>query len=1118
MATSSRQSALFGIQDWKRFYQTYREADFRSYDYETLRKSFIDYLTAYYPETFNDYIESSEYVALLDVIAYMGQALAFRSDLNTRENFIDTAERRDSVIKLANLVGYTPKRNIAGQGLLKLTAISTSENVLDINGVNLSNSVILWNDAANKNWQDQFNLIINAALIDPQRIGRPGNSSTILGVKSDEYTINLPVGTLPVVPFKAEIDSTSMNFECVSVTSINSESYYELPPAPTGQFTMLYRNDKLGYGSVNTGFFLYFKQGTLLSSDFRFTEGIENNFQAINIMGINDTDVWLYQLNDANTEQFLWSKVDNIYINSSTQTSTARKIFSVTSRFNDQITYVFGDGTFGEVPVGQYRSYVRSSNALSYAISPSEMQGIVVTIPYISRNNKAETLTVTLSLQSTSSTAQERESLANIKERAPARYYTQNRMVNGEDYSNFPYTQFNSIVKSKALNRSSIGISRNLDLLDPTTKYSSTNIFADDGALYTDSNSYTTTFSTSSINVALEFMSSRLPALLADSAALQHYHQNYPRYSTESNIVYWKKLTVSDNLVTGYFYTQAGGGENPLSVGASASSTLKYITKGAQLKFIAPLNFCFDASKRLVNRVPNFDNGDSTYLWAGVTEVLGDGKNYGQLTYSDGTGGVKLNTYVPSGALLENNSANSIIPAFDNTIDNTVINDCIDLIKQNQNFYLMFDNSVALAFQRWSVVQYDNPNWFVKFTYNSVNSSYSVTVKNVNYYFGSVREVRFAFDKNKKIFDPKSGQVINDFVSVLKSNSKPESSAPLGMNHILSVSEQMLLSDGYPDDFQIKISSIDNNTKLSYDPDFFSRIVDPSSLVFFKLVTDSNYLSRTELLPAGQVVTIMPGTGDINTIARDYKLGTIFYVTSTGAFYQSSAGPDSATVILTNVSARYTVRTGRGNLSFQYRHNSDNTTRINPAVTNIIDLYLVTQSYYRSYQNWLNDSTGVTPEPEKPSSSELQQAYGNLDNYKMISDTVVYNSVTFKPLFGTKAQAALQGKIKVIKNPNITISDSQIRSSVLSALNSYFTIDKWDFGDIFYFSELSAYLHVQLAGIISSVVVVPNNENSTFGELYEIRSSPHEIFVNGATAGDIIVISALTPQAIQQSA
>ena len=191
MATSSRQSALFGVNDWKAIYQTFREADFRSYDYETLRKSFIDYIRVYYPETFNDYIESSEFIALMDVMAFMGQGLAFRSDLNARENFIDTAERRDSVVKLANLVSYTPKRNLAGQGYIKVVSIQTTENITDLNGFNLSNQTVLWNDPANVNWLEQFNTIINATLINSQRIGRPGNTAQISGIKTDEYAINV---------------------------------------------------------------------------------------------------------------------------------------------------------------------------------------------------------------------------------------------------------------------------------------------------------------------------------------------------------------------------------------------------------------------------------------------------------------------------------------------------------------------------------------------------------------------------------------------------------------------------------------------------------------------------------------------------------------------------------------------------------------------------------------------------------------------------------------------------------------------------------------------------------------------------------------------------------------
>ena len=748
MATSSRQTALFGTQDWKRIYQTYREADFQSYDYETLRKSFIDYLTAYYPETFNDYIESSEFVALLDVMAFMGQALAFRDDLNTRENFIDTAERRDSVIKLANLVSYNPKRNTAGQGIVKVVAISTTENITDLNGVNLSNQTVLWNDAANASWQEQFNTVLNAALVNSQRVGRPGNEQNILGIKTEEYTINIPSGQLPTIPFITDVDGSTMNFELTSSTSANEDYLYEPPPAPSGQFNILYRNDKLGYGSPNTGFFFYFKQGSLQTYDMFFPERIENNLRNVDIDGINNTDTWLYQLNDAGTISSRWNQVDNIFVNNNSQGQSVSKIFAVTSRANDQVRYVFGDGVFGEIPVGAFRAYVRSGNSLTYTIDPSEMSGITIAMTYISRSNRTETLTFTFSLQSSTSTAQNRESIAAIKERAPARYYTQNRMVNGEDYTNFPFTLYNSIVKSKALNRTSIGVSRNLDLLDPTGKYSSVNVFADDGAIFVDPIDKSTTFSTININIPTEFLSQTLPVLLSSTAALQYYQNFYARYTgnypgAESidNQCYWQQTTLDGSTVTGYFYVKTSANTiESIPLGAFSSYTMRYITKGAQLNFVAPPGQYFDSDNRLQSGTPNPNLGDRTSIWIGVQGVVGDGYNFGQGNLPNGSGPVTLNSYVPTGAFLNTNTVNptAIIPEFDNTLSNIVIRECLDKIVLKQDFALKFDNSQLAISARWSLIQPVpiNPtptDYFVSFLYNSFDDTYVVRVKNTTY-------------------------------------------------------------------------------------------------------------------------------------------------------------------------------------------------------------------------------------------------------------------------------------------------------------------------------------------------------------------------------------------------
>ena len=89
------------------------------------------------------------------------------------------------------------------------------------------------------------------------------------------------------------------------------------------------------------------------------------------------------------------------------------------------------------------------------------------------------------------------------------------------------------------------------------------------------------------------------------------------------------------------------------------------------------------------------------------------------------------------------------------------------------------------------------------------------------------------------------------------------------------------------------------------------------------------------------------------------------------------------------------------------------------------------------------------------------------------------------------------------------ISSSEIKSRILTEINNYFSIDKWDFGQIFYFSELSSYLHRQLGDIVSSVVLVPRDSGKSFGDLYEIHSDPDEIFVNAANINDIEVITAL---------
>ena len=1122
MATSSRQSALFGVNDWKAIYQTFNQADFRSYDYETLRKSFIDYLRAYYPETFNDYIESSEFIALLDVMAFMGQGLAFRNDLNARENFIDTAERRDSVIKLANLVSYTPKRNLEAQGYLKVTSVRTTQNIIDLNGFNLGNVPVLWNDPANPNWLEQYNTIINAALINTQRVGLPANSSQILGVKTDEYTLQIPVGTVPVVPFSTLVNGLNMNFELCSVSTVGTDYVYEIPPAPTNTFNMLYRNDKLGYGSPNTGFFFYFKQGTLTNFDFTLQNQISNQVIDIgDIQGVNNTDTWLYQISQVNGSFGLWKVVDNIYADAYLQTeSSVKQIYSVNSRFNDQVSYIFGDGVFSQIPVGTFRAYVRAGNALTYTIQPTDMQGLSVSINYVSRVGRIETLTVGLSLQVPVSNAQVRESLANIKQRAPSRYYTQNRMVNGEDYNNFPYTLYSSIIKSKAINRSSVGVSKNLDLLDPTGKYSSTNSYANDGGVWLDNNNGYATLTITSTGDIITFLTGTLASILADNRSSQYYIQNYTRYSINTasgdGTLYWNTSTVDANSLTGYFYNITNGGENPVPVGTYSTYNAKYITPGALLKFIAPSGYYFDSNNRLVSGVAGPSN--TTYIWTTVLNVIGDGFNNGIGQFANGSGPITLNGYIPAEAILT-----TVIPSFSNSLPNSVIQECIVRLDLQQNFSLVFDNSLTVNQNRWSIDIYNSSNYFVNFESVGYNR-YTVTYRSLAYYFGSVADTRFTYDAGKLVYDPFSGIILQDFVKVLVTNTQPNSNYALSNPISTSIVGQTVESDGYINDFEVEVASIDvNNRSIIDNPDFFNEITgyvtgstNIGVYVFFETIQDAINLSREDLIASSIVSYQYSTTTQIEIVKYEYPVGQLFYAYSTNVFYITVQDPTISTPFFTLVvQPQYSMKPGRQGLQFQYRHNSNNTTRIDPATTNIIDLYVVTQSYYTQYQNWIQDTTNTVPLPLRPTISQLSNEYSQIQDYKMLTDTAIINSVVFKPLFGPKAASALRATIKVIKNSNTNASDSEIRSAVLTQMNTYFNINNWNFGDTFYFSELSAYIHTNIGDLVSSCVLVPNDPSLHFGDLYEIKCLPYEIFVNAATSNDVIVIAALTPAELQ---
>ena len=256
MSSTDRQNRLLLAEDWTKVYQSFRNAEFKSYDFDSLRRVMITYLRNNYPEDFNDYIETSEFLALIDIIAFLGQNISYRVDLNSREYFLELAERRESVLRLARLLSYNPRRNRAANGLLKFETVSTTESIVDSNGGNLQNQTIIWNDPSNTNWAEQFRRVLNSALPNNNTIGKPRKTQTINGILTQAYRLNQNTVNVPVFGFTKTVNGLPSQFEIVS-TDIDEASLNLVEEAPLAgnALQFMYREDGRGNASSNTGYF-----------------------------------------------------------------------------------------------------------------------------------------------------------------------------------------------------------------------------------------------------------------------------------------------------------------------------------------------------------------------------------------------------------------------------------------------------------------------------------------------------------------------------------------------------------------------------------------------------------------------------------------------------------------------------------------------------------------------------------------------------------------------------------------------------------------------------------------------------------------------------------------------
>ena len=908
-------------ENWIDTYNSYLGAiNFSTTDMAELVSAIRQYVTRQTPEGVNDWQQSSEIGIFTNAVAYLGENLLYRLDLNVNDLFPSSTTREQSLLNFTRLLSYASKRNICANGLAKLVSVSTTQNVVDNAGNILKGTTIKWNDPTNEDWMEQFLLIMNSAFTYTSQFGNPTKNISISSISNQLYQLNNQINSRCTYSFTATINDKSQNFEVVN-PDIDADTLVikEMTPIPERNFQILYRNDGAGNSSINTGFFVYWKQGVLNNETYNFDQKIENNFVNLNISNINNNDVWFEEINSENGyTSKIWTQIPATeYLSYTNTDNDIRTIYKVETRENDQIKVCFPDGYFGDIPYGLYRLWYRVSDGNNgLYIKPNDIKNVSIQIPYYS-NNSSETnvyyLTLTFSVVDVSHIRQStaRETLESIRENAPAIYSTQDRMVSNKDYNYFPRSIGQSIRVLKAIERTYAGNSRYIDLNDPTGLYSHLNILATDGYLYNDTEVVKSSIAFGTMSGEKIYEKYIEPKLsLKEISNL--YYTNYDGEmlpddgdSQVTTYYYWKpkEIKLGTNTMVGGFIRAANTDIPDIhNEDFNNCEKMPEIVVGDMICFV---------SYEIVNFEEVVD--DSSFIWARVEDI----EKIDEVTENA--------SYVTISEVLDTNKLWKIrkkaastkewskLYKLNTVIDGNTVNDIIEKLDDSaqSSFGLTYipKQSNDGKIGAWEIREADEDwkkylendefvmvpddvtpgnkvaNWFIRVQYNSDTNSWDVDTHEMKIVFGSADQTSFYFNTSNKQTDTTGYFMTDDIIKVLK--TQEDSRYDFKKDYYWKPYNVIKYSDGYIDTQEFCAEAFDGDKDAAIDvPTQFNELTaqNKKDLIFIKSSEgNSAFLDYVDLKSNFSIEDIKIGnsTSDNET----YKTSIWSYLGTSGYYY-----------------------------------------------------------------------------------------------------------------------------------------------------------------------------------------------------------------------------------------
>lgn len=102
-------------------------------DFGEFRKNLVEFSKNYFPNTYNDFNETSPGMMFMEMASYVGDVLSFYTDTQLRESLLTTAEENANLFNIVNSYGYKPKNIVPASVTIDVfqlvPAMGSGENV-----------------------------------------------------------------------------------------------------------------------------------------------------------------------------------------------------------------------------------------------------------------------------------------------------------------------------------------------------------------------------------------------------------------------------------------------------------------------------------------------------------------------------------------------------------------------------------------------------------------------------------------------------------------------------------------------------------------------------------------------------------------------------------------------------------------------------------------------------------------------------------------------------------------------------------------------------------------------------------------------------------------------------